>query len=47
MLLKYKNNELSFFPKCSYDMLYGQYKVMIVYLSYLEDRAIIEEIKLD
>ena len=46
MLLKYKMGKLSFTPKCSYDLLYGQYRVMDLYLQYLCDRAEIEGIKL-
>ena len=46
MLLKYKRGELSFTPKCSYDLLHGQYRAMDLYLQYLCDRAEIEGIKL-
>lgn len=46
MLLKYKQGILEFTPKCSYDLLYGQYRVMDLYLQYLCDRAEIEGIKL-
>ena len=46
MLLKYKRGELSFTPKCSYDLLHGQYRAMDLYLQYLCDRAEIEGIDL-
>lgn len=46
MLLKYKNDELTFKPKCSYDLLNAQYKAMDLYASYLEERAEIEGIDL-
>ena len=46
MLVKYKMGELSFTPKCSYDLLHGQYRAMDLYLQYLCDRAEIEGIKL-
>ena len=45
-LSKYKNNELSFIPNCSYDLLNGQFKVMDLYASYLEERALIENIEI-
>ena len=47
MLHKYKAGTLSFKPSCSYDLLNGQYKVMILYASYLEERAEIENIDLE
>jgi len=47
MLLKYKRGELSFTPKCSYDLLHGQYRAMDLYLQYLVDRAEVEGIELD
>lgn len=47
MLKKYKNNELDFTPSCSYDLLNGQLKAMDTYASYLEERAVIENINLD
>lgn len=47
MLVKYKNGELNFTPSCSYDLLNGQYKSMDMYASYLEERAIIENIDLN
>lgn len=46
MLYKYKRNELSFTPKCSYDLLHSQYRAMDLYLQYLIDRAEIEGIEL-
>ena len=46
MLRKYKDGELNFTPKCSYDLLYGQYKIMVVYLDYLEERAETEGVEL-
>ena len=46
MLCKYKNGELSFTPKCSYDILKAQYRAMDLYLQYLVDRAEIEKIDL-
>lgn len=46
MLKKYKAGELSFTPSCSYDLLHGQFKVMDMYASYLEERARIENIEL-
>ena len=47
MLDKYKAGTLSFEPSCSYDLLNGQYKAMILYASYLEERAKIENIDLE
>ena len=44
MLDKYKAGILPFKPSCSYDLLNGQYKAMILYASYLEERAKIENI---
>lgn len=46
LLVDYKNNTLKFTPKCSYELLNGQYKAMEVYISYLEERAKIEGIEL-
>lgn len=46
MLEKYKNGLLEFKPSCSYDLLNGQLKVMVMYSQYLEERAIIENINL-
>ena len=45
-LEKYKNGELDFTPKCSYDLLQGQRKAMELYLSFLDERAEIEKIDL-
>ena len=47
MLEKYKNGTLDFKPKCSYNLLNAQRKVMEIYLSYLEERAEIENISID
>ena len=47
MLRKYKNGELNFTPSCSYDLLSGQFKAMDMYASYLEERAVIENIDLE
>lgn len=47
MLRKYKNGELNFTPSCSYDLLNGQFKAMDMYASYLEERAVIENIDLE
>ena len=46
MLDSYKNGTLNFTPKCSYDLLNGQFKAMDMYASYLEERAKIECIEL-
>ena len=46
MLESYKNGTLNFTPKCSYDLLNGQFKAMDMYASYLEERAQIEGIEL-
>lgn len=46
MLTKYKRGELTFTPKCSYDLLHGQHRAMDLYLQYLCDRAEIEGIEL-
>lgn len=46
MLKKYKEGTLPFTPSCSYDLLNGQFKVMDMYASYLEERAEIENIDL-
>ena len=46
MLVKYKEGTLGFTPSCSYDLLNSQLKSMDLYASYLEDRAIIENIEL-
>jgi hypothetical protein len=47
MLKKYKEGTLPFTPSCSYGLLNGQFKAMDMYASYLEERAIIEDIELD
>ena len=47
MLVGYRDGTLSFTPKCSYDMLNGQYRAMDLYLQYLVDRAEVEGIELD
>ena len=47
MLKKYKEGTLPFKPKCSYDLLNGQFKAMDMYASYLEERAEIEGIELN
>ena len=46
MLKKYKNRQLPFTPKCSYDLLNGQLKAMKMYAEYLEERAHHESISL-
>ena len=46
MLKKYKEGTLAFTPSCSYDLLNGQFKAMDMYASYLEERAVIENIDL-
>ncbi|MES1921853.1 hypothetical protein MHBO_003388 [Bonamia ostreae] len=46
-LKKYKEGTLTFKPKCSYDILNGQLKIMNMYASYLEERAKIENIELN
>ena len=46
MLKKYKDGTLGFKPNCSFDLLNGQFKVMSMYASYLEERAKIERIDL-
>jgi hypothetical protein len=46
MLIKYKEGTLNFTPSCSYSLLSRQLKAMRLYASYLEQRAIIEEINL-
>lgn len=47
MLKKYKVGALTFKPSCSYDLLNGQLKSMEMYSQYLEERAEIENIKLE
>lgn len=46
MLEKYKAGTLNFTPSCSYDLLNGQLKSMLLYLEYLTERAEIEGIEL-
>ena len=46
MLKKYKNGELDFTPKCSYELLHTQFIYMANYLCVLEKRAEIENIEL-
>lgn len=47
MLVKYKEGTLSFKPKCSYDLLNNQLKVMELYLSFLEKRVLVESVNLE
>ena len=44
MLEKYKNNQLDFVPKCSYELLNKQLEAMIQYRDCLLEREIIEDI---
>ena len=44
MLEKYKNNQLDFVPKCSYELLNKQLEAMIEYRDCLLEREIIEDI---
>lgn len=44
MLVRYKNDELNFTPKCSYDLLHSQLVCMKEYMNVLEERAKIENI---
>ena len=44
MLNKYKNNQLDFVPKCSYELLSKQLEAMIQYRDCLLERSIIEDI---
>ena len=46
MISQYEKGELEFEPKCPIDFLKRQRSVMWEYLSILEQRAEIEEIKL-
>lgn len=46
MLEKYKAGTLNFTPSCSYDLLNGQLKSMLLYLEYLTERAEIEGIEI-
>lgn len=45
MLYKYKKGLLNFKPHCSYDLLNGQLRAMLLYKTYLEERALIENIE--
>lgn len=47
MLRKYKEGTLTFKPSCSYDLLNAQFRAMDLYASFLEDRAIAENIELN
>jgi len=47
MLKKYKEGTLTFKPFCSYDLLNAQFKAMDLYASFLEERAIVENIELN
>ena len=44
MLKKYKNNQLDFVPKCSYELLNKQLEAMMEYRDCLLEREIIEDI---
>lgn len=46
MLLKYELGTLPFKPKCSFSILHEQLVFMKGYLRVLEERALIEDIKL-
>lgn len=46
MLVKYKNDELSFTPKCSYELLHEQLIFMDCYMNVLSERAKVENIDL-
>ena len=47
MLKKYKDGTLTFTPSCNYDLLNAQFKAMDLYASFLEDRAVVEDIELN
>ena len=47
MLKKCKEGTLTFKPSCSYDLLNAQFKAMDLYASFLEERAIVENIELN
>ena len=47
MLINYKKGTLNFTPAYSYGLLSRQLKAMRLYASYLEQRAIIEDINLN
>lgn len=40
-------NDLNFKPKCSKSLLTAQYNTMKIYLSILEERAVIEDVNLN
>ena len=46
MLIKYQDRTLKFAPKCSYDLLNSQLKIMELYRGILEKRAVKEEVEL-
>ena len=46
MLIAYKEGNLTFKPNCSYDLLNGQLKAMELYMGYLEERAIVDNIEI-
>ena len=46
MIQRYEKGQLEFEPKCPFDLLKRQRSVMWEYLSILEQRARIEEVKL-
>ncbi len=46
MLVKYKNGELPFVPKCSYELLHKQLIFMDCYMNVLDERARMENIDL-
>ena len=46
MLMKYREGTLPFTPSCSFNLLNAQLKSMDLYASFLEDRALVEDIDL-
>lgn len=46
-LYKYKNNQLDFTPSCPYNLLLSQRSAMKLYITCLEERAIIEQVGLN
>lgn len=46
MLDRWLMNDLDFTPTCSFELLESQFHVMKAYLSILEQRAVLEDIKL-
>lgn len=46
MLIKYRKGELSFKPKCSYELLHKQLIFMDAYMNILSERATFEGIEL-